>query len=241
MPKLEWHQLSLAECQNSKQHLIKLLFCILYHPRHLCNKFDHWLYTLHHTPNTVPACVGVLLTVMLHTEGRIRSPEWISGHVQIQLFQCKIIKSGHVQIQIFQSKIMRSGLVQIQLFPCEINKSGHVQIEIFVKGIWISGHVQIHHFAIEIRRSGLNQSLMLASPDLYFLHWKSKIWTCPDLIFFHSNSWIWTCPDIQIPLTKISIWTCPDLLISQGNNWIWTSPDLMILLWKIRSGHVQIW
>ena len=74
-------------------------------------------------------------------EGRIRSPEWISGHVQIPLFQCKIIKSGHVQIQIFQSKIMRSGLVQIQLFPCEINKSGHVQIETFVKGIWISGHV----------------------------------------------------------------------------------------------------
>ena len=140
-------------------------------------------------------------------EGRIRSPEWISGHVQIQLFQCKIIKSGHVQIQIFQSKIMRSGLVQIQLFPCEINKSGHVQIEIFVKGIWISGHVQIHHFATEIRRSGLNQSLMLASPDLYFFHWKLKIWTCPDLIFFHSNSWIWTRPDRWFCNWNGKIWT----------------------------------
>ena len=102
-------------------------------------------------------------------EGRIWCPDWLSGQDQIQVFKFKIMKSGRVRIQIFQCKSMRSGLVQIQLFPCEIDKCGHVQSEIFIKWIWISGHVQIHHFAIEIRRSGLNQSLMLASLYLYFV------------------------------------------------------------------------
>ena len=41
---------------------------------------------------------------ILVAEVRIQSQDCLSGHVQIQVFQGKIIKFGRAQIQIIQSK-----------------------------------------------------------------------------------------------------------------------------------------